>query len=101
MARYGHHLRRHEMSVKALTGARLKQKFKNMDFTTSGLDGWGLAELRALPLPIHDMLADILNRVEETGTWPHAIAQGVITLTPKGEGDDPIKMRPISVLSLI
>ena len=101
MRRYGHHLQHHDMRVEALTGSRLKRKFKTMDFTTSGLDGWGLAELRALPLPVHDMLADILNRVEETGTWPDAIAQGVITLTPKGEGDDPIKMRPISVLSLI
>ena len=89
------------MHVEALTGARLKQKFKSMDFTTSGLDGWGLAELRALPLQVHEMLADILNRVEDTGVWPAAIAQGVITLTPKGQGDDPIKMRPISVLSLI
>ena len=50
MSQYGHHLGHHDMHVEALTGARLKQKFKCMDLTDSGLDGWGMAELRALPL---------------------------------------------------
>ena len=47
------------------------------------------------------MLAGLLERVEQTGTWPRMLALGLITLTPKGEGAKPLDMRPLSVLSLI
>ena len=34
-----------------------------------GADGWRVAELQALPLQLFAKLAEVLNLVEETGTW--------------------------------
>ena len=48
-----------------------------------------------------DRLVEILCVVEQTGKWPHDLAQGFITLIPKREGAEPSKLRPNSVKSVI
>ena len=54
-----------------------------------------------MPLALLDMLALLLTKVEELGCWPTCLARGLITLVPKGEGAHPLKLRPLSVLSLM
>ena len=36
---------------------------------------------------------------EQASKWPLDLAQGFITLIPKGEGAEPAQLRPISVMS--
>eukprot|EP00660_Eupelagonema_oceanica_P019581 gene19581-biopygen10780 len=47
------------------------------------------------------LLADMFNAVEHTGKWPISLRRSLITLIPKGEGADPLQLRPISVMSPI
>ena len=101
VARYGKHIAYREMTLGPITGNRLHRKFCAVKVTSEGVDGWRLQELRDLPMVLHQMLAGLLERVEQTGTWPRMLALGLITLTPKGEGVRPLDIRPLSVLSLI
>ena len=101
MQAYGHHIQRHEMETQPLTGTRLRQQFSKMKEGSAGLDGWSIRELRMVPIAILDMLATLLEKVEQTGVWPMQLATGFITLVPKGEGAHPLKLRPLLVLSLI
>ena len=101
MARYGKRIAYQEMTLEPITGTGLHKKFCAMKVTLEGVDGWRLQELRDLPVALHQMLAGLLGRVEQTGTWPRMLALGLITLAPKGEGVRPLDMRPLSVLSLI
>jgi len=66
-----------------------------------GVEGWRVRELKQLPRELLDMLACILNLIEDTGIWPGIILQSLVTLIPKGEGVNPLSLRPISVTSLI
>ena len=52
-------------------------------------------------LAIGSTMAEILNRVEQTGRWPRSLERALVTLVPKGEGGDPLAMRPISVASAV
>ena len=47
------------------------------------------------------MLAQLLNWVASHGVWPEQLATGYIPLIPKGEGSEPLQLRPLSVLSAI
>eukprot|EP00660_Eupelagonema_oceanica_P019407 gene19407-biopygen14683 len=47
------------------------------------------------------MLAEVFNGIERTGTWPKTLMRSLITLIPKGEGAEPLQMRPISVMSAV
>jgi len=69
--------------------------------SASGMDGWRVAELKALPDFLLDKLAILLNVVEMTGTWPHTLERALVSLIPKGEGGEPLAMRPISVTSAV
>ena len=65
------------------------------------MDGWRIAEVKSLPDFFLDRLAVLLNTIEETGVWPQALAQGAVSLIGKGEGAEPLKMRPISVMPVV
>ena len=57
-----------EFVVPKLTGQRILEVLRKMkNSSCPGLDGWRVAELRALPLQLLDLLADIFNVIEETG----------------------------------
>ena len=66
-----------------------------------GIDGWRTAELFTLPLCILDAFAAVFNMIELTGVWPEALLTALVTLTPKGEGKQPLEHRPITVTSAI
>eukprot|EP00973_Karenia_brevis_P094598 12423279-Karenia_brevis.AAC.1 len=71
------------------------------DHQASGLDGWRVAEMRRLPAILLDALADMFNIIEETGRWPAALQQASVSMASKGEGMQPLNMRPISVMSVV
>ncbi|KAJ9434934.1 Retrovirus-related Pol polyprotein from type-1 retrotransposable element R2, partial [Diplonema papillatum] len=66
-----------------------------------GVDGWSTAELKKLPLPLLNALAEVFNAIEATGTWPNALLEAAVTLIPKDETLDPLALRPITVTSAV
>ena len=54
-----------------------------------GADGWRVPELQALPLQLFEKLAQVLNLVEEKGSWPVPLVCVLISLIPEGEGSAP------------
>ena len=98
---YKKHIRSYEIPIAPLSRKRLRAQFCKMAEGSAGLDGWGIKELRLVLIVILDMLALLLTKVEQTGRWPTCLARGFIMLVPKGEGAHPLKLRPLSVLSLV
>ena len=47
------------------------------DTSAPEADGWRVAELQALPLLLFEKLAELLNLLEETGTWPVPLTRGL------------------------
>ena len=66
-----------------------------------GLDGWGLAEVEALPDVLPGWLAELLQLVERRGRWPTRLAEGHTALIPKEGPPGPPDMRPLTVLSMV
>ena len=90
------------MRAGPLTAQTLRRSLSKMQSSGScGLDGWRIAEVKSLPDFFLDRLAVLLNTVEETGVWPQALAQGAVSLIGKGEGAEPLKLRPISVMPVV
>ncbi|KAJ9446779.1 hypothetical protein DIPPA_03135 [Diplonema papillatum] len=100
--RFKSYIHRQPMEVEEITGADLRALLmKKSAKGACGVDGWRMAELKALPDPMLDALAELLNLVERTGEWPRALQTALVTMTPKGDDNDPVKMRPITVTSCV
>ena len=65
------------------------------------LTGGDWPELQALPLHLFEKLAQVLNLVEETGTWPVPLTRVLTSLVQKGEGSAPQKLRPIGLMASV
>ena len=90
------------MECQPITAERLCRQFKDMKRNrATGLDGWTVVDMRNMPWPLLHMLAQLLHWVESHGVWPEQLATGYIPLIPKGEGSEPLQLRPLSVLSAI
>jgi hypothetical protein len=69
--------------------------------TAKGTDAWSLEEALSIPECILDLIAWVFTEVEAGGDWPPSLTYAVVPLLPKGEGSDqPLKQRPITILSL-
>ena len=68
--------------------------------STLGLDGWSLAELRALPDVLLEWVAELLKE-EHRGNWPAGWAEGYAALIPKEAPPGPLNTRPLTVLSMM
>ena len=91
-----------ECAVDELDGEKLRSACKKMKSASApGADGWRVAELQVLPLQLFEKLAQVLNLVEETGTWPVPLTSGLISLIQKGEGSAPQKLRPIGLMASV
>ena len=103
MQQYRRHIRSVPMKVRALDGQVLRSRAQKMgEKTANGMDLWSIKLLKRLPGPFWDKLAELLQMVEKTGTWPDRVAEGFTSLVPKGEGGgDPMKLRPLTGLSQI
>jgi hypothetical protein len=101
-ARFGRYVLRVPMILEDLTAADLQSTLaKQSTRCAAGMEGWRVAELKALPPFLLDKLAQLLNLVEKTGRWPRSLERALVTLVPKGEGGQPLSMRPISVASAV
>ena len=100
--RFGTYIRTSRMSSTELTGQRLQEQLKRMRSAQAcGMEGWRVAELKALPLTLLDRLAEVMNLIEQEQAWPKALQRALVTLIPKGEGMGPLDLRPISVMSAV
>ncbi|KAJ9456836.1 Retrovirus-related Pol polyprotein from type-1 retrotransposable element R2 [Diplonema papillatum] len=100
--RYGKYVKRGACEDRPLTGEDLSATLKKMKARKAGgMDGWRVCELKALPVPLLDVIALALNDVEGTGSWPEVVAQALVVLIPKGEGPQPLEQRPITITSVM
>eukprot|EP00660_Eupelagonema_oceanica_P019356 gene19356-biopygen31077 len=100
--RFKNYIPNNPMEVTDITAQQLRDVLKRMGkHQAAGMEGWRPAELKKLPVPLLELLAQMFNVVEETGAWPAALQRSLITLIPKGEGAEPLRMRPISVMSSV
>eukprot|EP00660_Eupelagonema_oceanica_P019203 gene19203-biopygen19823 len=98
--RFGKYITEAPMRVADLDVQRLQETLRKMKKKQAGgIEGWRVAELKALPEPLLELLAEFYNVVEREGRWPEALKRSLITLIPKGEGTEPLNLRPISVMS--
>eukprot|EP01064_Diplonema_japonicum_P028490 TRINITY_DN437_c0_g1_i3.p1 TRINITY_DN437_c0_g1~~TRINITY_DN437_c0_g1_i3.p1 ORF type:complete len:1363 (+),score=232.88 TRINITY_DN437_c0_g1_i3:2601-6689(+) len=101
-ARYGPYISTHDMVLQPLTGADLRAVLaKKSTRTAPGVDGWRMAELRAMPNVLLDAWAMLFNAIEVTGKWPKALLTALVTLIPKGGERTPLNHRPITVTSAV
>eukprot|EP00971_Amphidinium_carterae_P334571 6469926-Amphidinium_carterae.1 len=67
-----------------------------------GFDNWHGADLKVLPKPAWEQLAQILNRVESDSHWPDELLHSWTALIPKTEAPmSPNELRPIRVLPTV
>ncbi len=100
--RYSDHIKSVPWEVSDMTGEELRVLLGRMSGSSCvGIDGWRVEELKRLPTEILDMLADIFNLVEKLGKWPLSLQRALVTLIPKGQGCQPLDLRPITVMSVI
>ena len=90
------------MEVTDLTGANVRARLHKMSpRRATSVDGWAAVDLKAMHLKVWDLPAELLGRVEELGVWPDRLAEGFISLVPKGEGAEALKLCPLSVPSTV
>ncbi|KAJ9435454.1 hypothetical protein DIPPA_12764, partial [Diplonema papillatum] len=100
--RFQEHIDTHLMEPGTITGEELRTLLrKKPKKSASGVDGWRMAELRELPLPLLNALADVMNLVEVTGVWPASMTTALVSMVPKDESQDPLHTRPITVTSAV
>ena len=63
-----------------LTGELLPEVVKRKGVAAGSLDGWGWREMKALPVPWFDKLADVLAPVVELGVWPEGLLDACIAM---------------------
>ena len=100
--RFGPHIVHTPMVLHDLTADDLLKTLKTQSVRTAcGMDGWRVAELKSLPIPLLTRMADMMNYIETQGRWPSALERALVSLIPKGEGGEPLNMRPITVASAV
>ena len=86
----------------AISGADLmKQVHDRPKHAVGGLDSWRTYELQHLPVVFWDPMARLLDVAETHGLWPSSMLSVNVTLLSKGEGTEPLKLRPISCAAVI
>ena len=102
IGRYGRYVTRSPMDFRNLCTDDLREALRRMDSKQQGgADGWRVAELKRLPSGFLDLLVELFTAVERAGRWPGALLEAVVSLIPKGQGGQPLKMRPITVTSAV
>eukprot|EP00973_Karenia_brevis_P002884 392231-Karenia_brevis.AAC.1 len=66
------------MEVAEITGLELSSLLGRMSRSGSrGADGWGVDELKQLPVQLLSLLAQFLNTCESQGSWPNDLERGL------------------------
>jgi hypothetical protein len=88
-------------AVQTLSGAHLQAIVKKAPKAKApGRDSWTYGDLKRLPSPAFDLLAELFETVERAGAWPEPIAHSFVAMLPKGGSGDPDDYRPIVLLSV-
>ncbi len=66
-----------------ITGQRLKQTCMQGKSTAAGLDGWDLADWKCLSDYSFELLANLLNLIEEGCPWPKGVLKGKVAFLSK------------------
>ena len=100
--RFGRYICQCHMEMQNLTGKHLRLRLGRMrEGQACGIDGWRVAELKRLPLPMLNRLAILMGEIERKGVWPESLQRALVSFIPKGEGSSPAELRPISVMSVV
>ena len=93
----------HLAKMPPITGDVINQALKNTKLASSrGSDGFSTLDLRKLPMSMLDMLAFILQLVEQNGQWPKRWTLAKTLCLPKcAEPSSPYDVRPVTVMSKI
>ena len=90
------------MTIEDTTATRLKGILAKMRHSQAmGAEGWRVAEVRRLPIPLLSCLATSLHKVERLGKWPPSLEWAMVSLIPKGTEISLADFRPISVMNVI
>eukprot|EP00973_Karenia_brevis_P045252 6268181-Karenia_brevis.AAC.1 len=72
------------MKVAEITGLELSSLLCRISRSGSrGADGWGVDELKQLPVHVFSLLAEFLNTCESYGSWPNDLERGLVTMIGK------------------
>ena len=95
---YGHLIKKHKQRLHTINMKELKWAIARLSkHGAGGLDAWKPADVKKLPDRILEMILIIFDVVEDKGVWPSQLTWAGVTLIPKGEGGEPLSMRPITV----
>ena len=100
--RYNHLIPHFPQELQKLNAEDIRKTISSLDSSgAGGLDGWKPAEIKLLPAKITNLLLHMFDLVESEGKWPSDLCWAGITLIPKGEGGDPLSLRPITVTPIV
>jgi hypothetical protein len=87
--------------VRAITGERLLQEFRNSAATAASWDQWEHGEWAVMPVEAADWLAKLLTLVEEGAPWPRPTTWGKAFFLCKTEepSTDPMEYKILLILS--
>jgi hypothetical protein len=66
-----------------------------------GLDSWRTIELQKIHIYLIDHLSTLINKCELITEWPTTLTRGLTAFIPKGQGNSPLALRPITLESVI
>ena len=102
LRRYGNFIPAAPITLPPISGALLRDTLARMPAgKAAGTDGWYAEDLKALPLPLLDRLAEIMRHIEDTGEWPEELLSATVSMLPKEENPEPLEHRPITVMSAV
>ena len=102
MARFGHLIPQNIQSLDPLQAERITSAARKLpDSGAAGLDGWKPGDVKRLSSSILGFLVHLFDNIERYGRWPRSLCWASITLIPKGEGGEPLNLRPITVTPVI
>jgi hypothetical protein len=93
---------RNPCDIDDIIGADIKEFAKARPSSKQGgLDAWRTKEFKKLPACILELLATMYFVIESRGkNWPEVLCCAPVGLLHNGEGNLPLKQRPITVMSI-
>ena len=79
----------------------IQQLKKRNRAAKGGMDQWRTHELQDLPQGALALFLPIFQLAESKGLWPKVWKKLLVPLPSKGEGNEPMKLRPISLASVL
>ncbi len=90
-----------EFEIGDITGEAVKAQCQYDTKSAPGLDGWSAADLELLSDEAYQMIADLLNAIENGAEWPAAMLATRAVFLSKDENDthNPLAYRILKITS--